>query len=150
MRHPRLVEEILAAGIDTYLALLEKRPELYRFVVGNPVLEQAGSTRRVDYTGIIATRIDDIIRVSSPIDAASERATADELARRPWGTAIVGFIKAAGDWWLENPGQLSRAELTESLTSLLWSGAAVVVGPGIPGEPGATRRQPARTERGRS
>ncbi|CAN5663533.1 TetR family transcriptional regulator [soil metagenome] len=141
---------MVAAGIDTYLALLEKRPELYRFVVGNPVLEQAGSTRRVDYTGIIATRVDDIIRLSAPIDDTSGRAAADELARRPWGTAIVGFIKAAGDWWLENPGQLSRAQLTESLTSLLWSGAAVVVGPVTPSDSGAARRQPGRTERGRS
>jgi hypothetical protein len=40
--------------------------------------------------------------------------------RRPWGTAIVGLVKAAGDWWLEHPAELTRAELAESLTVLLW------------------------------
>jgi AcrR family transcriptional regulator len=116
-RSPR---DRVAAGIDTYLALLEKRPELYRFVVGNPVLERAGSDRRIDYTGIIAARIDDIIGATS----ATVDNGAPSLSHAPWGNAIVGFIKAAGDWWLDHPGQVSRAELTDSLTELLWHGIA--------------------------
>lgn len=115
-RSPR---DMVAAGIDIYLALLEKRPELYRFVVVNPVLERAGSDRRVDYTGIVAARIDEIIGMTS-VEGG------DESSRAPWGNAIVGFIKAAGDWWLANPGQLTRAELTASLTELLWSGVAAI------------------------
>jgi hypothetical protein len=49
------------------------------------------------------------------------------VAAKPWAAAIVGYVKAAGDWWLDNPGQLTRAELTESLTVLLWSGASGIV-----------------------
>ena len=133
-RSPR---EMVAAGIDTYLALLENRPELYRFVVRNPVLEQAGSARRVDYTGIIASRIDELVSSarlptvpSSAAGGASD--AAGPLSRKPWGTAIIGFVQAAGDWWLDHPGELSRAELTESLTGLLWVGVGGVIPDGVP------------------
>jgi AcrR family transcriptional regulator len=124
---------MVAAGIDTYLALLEKRPELYRFVVRNPVLEQAGSHRRIDYTGIIASRLDDIIRLASPAQDPVDP------ARRPWGAAIVGFIKSAGDWWLDHPRDLTRAQLTDSLTDLLWNGAAGILA--ISGRPANERRE---------
>ncbi|MDQ1718499.1 MAG: hypothetical protein QOE71_1913 [Pseudonocardiales bacterium] len=124
---------MVAAGIDSYLALLEKRPELYRFVVRNPVLEQAGSYRRIDYTGIIASRLDDIIRLASPAQDPVDP------ARRPWGTAIVGFIKSAGDWWLDHPHDLTRAELTASLTDLLWNGAAGTLA--VSGRPANERRE---------
>jgi hypothetical protein len=43
---------------------------------------------------------------------------------QPWGTAIVGLVKAARDWGLEHRSELSRAELVESLSTLLWAGAA--------------------------
>ena len=45
------------------------------------------------------------------------------MLRRPWGAAIVGLVKAAGDWWLEHPTVMTRAELAESLTILLWGEA---------------------------
>ncbi|MDQ1730095.1 MAG: hypothetical protein QOK10_254 [Pseudonocardiales bacterium] len=115
--------EMVAAGIDTYLALLQKRPELYRFVVQNPVLERQAIQQRVDYTGIIAARIDELITAISP------EADRESLMRRPWGNAVVGSIKAAGDWWLDHPDELSREQLTESLTSLLWNGASGISSP---------------------
>lgn len=124
--------EMVATGIDTYLALLEKRPELYRFVVRNPLLEQAGPSRRVDYTSTIAARIDALIAASSRADSVAGDTTAgqpaaERISRKPWGTAIVGFVQAAGDWWLDHPGELTRAQLTDSLTGLLWAGAAGII-----------------------
>jgi AcrR family transcriptional regulator len=113
---------MVATGIDTYLSMLEKAPELYRFVVRNPILEQAGGAGAVDYTGIIAARVDDLIRQIT-------HAGGDGAMGKPWGTAIVGFMKSAGDWWLDHPGVLTRAELTESLTGLLWNGAAALQTP---------------------
>jgi AcrR family transcriptional regulator len=122
----RDAREMVSGGIDSYLSMLEKAPELYRFVVRNPVLGQAGSPGAVDYTSMIAARLDDVIALASA-------ARGEVALRRPWGTAIVGLMKAAGDWWLDNPGVLSRAELTTSLTELLWNGAS-----GIAGDPAAT------------
>jgi len=104
----------IRSGIDAFLAVLDRNPELYRFVVRNPVVERAGGDAVADYTGRIAARLDELIgALPAP----------DPVLRRPWGTAIVGLVKAAGDWWLEHPAAMTRAELAESLTTLLWGEA---------------------------
>ncbi len=30
---------------------------------------------------------------------------------------MVGFIRAAADWWIEHPDEMTRADLTEYLTT---------------------------------
>ena len=105
---------MIRAGIDAFLAVLDRNPQVYRFVVRNPIVQRAGEDPVADYIGRIAGRLDELIG-SLP--------AAEPGLRRPWGTAIVGLVKAAGDWWLEHPAELSRAELAESLTVLLWGGA---------------------------
>ncbi|MDQ2837435.1 MAG: TetR/AcrR family transcriptional regulator [Actinomycetota bacterium] len=106
---------MVTAGIEAYLAVLDKNPALYRFVVSNPILERAGGDPVADYTGLIAARLDELIaRLPGPLS--------DPVLRRPWGTAIVGLVKAAGDWWLDHPDAMTRSQLAESLTTLLWGG----------------------------
>lgn len=123
MATQRSQRQMVEAGIDTYLALLQKRPELYRFVVRNPVLERAGAQGQVDYTGIIVRRVDQLVGATS-----SDRLP--PALRRPWGAAIVGLIKSAGDWWLDHPNELTREQLTASLTTLLWDGAGSLTASG--------------------
>ena len=48
----------------------------------------------------------------------------DPAAARPWSDAVVGFIRAAGLWWLDHPGAMTRVELSEYLAALLWGGGA--------------------------
>lgn len=106
---------VIRAGIDAFLAVLDKNPQLYRFVVRNPVVQKSGVDAVADYTGQVAARLDELITaLPHP----------DPVLRRPWGTAIVGLVKAAGDWWLDHPDAMTRAELAESLTVLLWGEAA--------------------------
>ena len=105
---------MIRAGIDAFLAVLDRNPQVYRFVVRNPVVQRDGDDPVADYIGRIAARLDELIGLLPG---------AEPSLRRPWGTAIVGLVKAAGDWWLEHPGELSRAELAESLTRLLWGEA---------------------------
>jgi AcrR family transcriptional regulator len=100
---------MLRAGVDAYLRLLDTEPQLYRFVVHNPAVGT------VDYSSVISELI------SSIFDSRlSERGLPGDPAG-PWGIAVVGAVRAAGDWWLENPG-LSRQELSDYLTALLWDG----------------------------
>jgi AcrR family transcriptional regulator len=105
---------MIQAGIDAFLAVLDRNPQVYRFVVRNAVVQRAGEDPVADYIGRIATRLDELIGALP----ASE-----PLLRRPWGAAIVGLVKAAGDWWLEHPTVMTRTELAESLTILLWGEA---------------------------
>ncbi|MEP6853065.1 MAG: TetR/AcrR family transcriptional regulator [bacterium] len=108
----------LAAGVNAYLRLLDEDPELYRFVVHNPVLEGSGE-RFADYTSVVSDLI------TALFDARLRERGADPEPADPWGVAVVGAVRAAGDWWLENPGR-PRAELAEDLTDLLWSGMVAV------------------------
>ena len=102
---------MIRAGIDAFLAVLDRNPQVYRFVVRNPIVQRAGDDPVADYIGRIAARLDELIGALPAPEPA---------LRRPWGNAIVGLVKAAGDWWLEHPAELTRAELAESLTLLLW------------------------------
>ena len=111
-RDPRAM---VAAGIDAYLAVLDRNPELYRFVVSNPIVQRAGGDPVADYTGLIAARLDELI-------GQLPGSAPDPTLRLPWGTAIVGLVKAAGDWWLDHPGSMDRGQLAESLTMLLLGG----------------------------
>jgi AcrR family transcriptional regulator len=105
---------MIRAGIDAFLAVLDRNPQVYRFVVGNPVVQRSGADPVADYVGQIAGRLAELIAALPGPEPA---------LRRPWANAIVGMVKAAGDWWLDHPGELSRAELAESLTLLLWGEA---------------------------
>lgn len=44
----------------------------------------------------------------------------------PWGEAIVGFISAASLWWIEHRDAMTRQQLADYLSALLWGGAAGV------------------------
>jgi AcrR family transcriptional regulator len=105
---------MVRAGIDAFLAVLDRNPQVYRFVVSNPVVQRSGADPVADYNSQIAGRLAELI---------AELPGPDPALRRPWANAIVGLVKAAGDWWLDHPGELSRAELAESLTRLLWGEA---------------------------
>lgn len=114
------------ATLETYLAAIESRPQVYRFLmhpgedgtagagdrgfdVGRhsvPLLRRLGE----ELAKVIAERVD--------LDQDSEEAA------RVWGHGVVGMMYAAGDWWLrEQP--CSRAELVRHLTDLLWGRLAV-------------------------
>ncbi|QDY75674.1 TetR family transcriptional regulator [Streptomyces qinzhouensis] len=114
----------IAATLDTYLAAIEARPQVYRFLM-HPAESPVADPAQQPEAGF------DIGRHSAPV----LRRLGEELAQvigdrvdlgpdgarraRVWGHGIVGMMHAAGDWWLgERP--CSRAELVADLTDLLW------------------------------
>jgi AcrR family transcriptional regulator len=126
--------ERVEATLDTYLAAIEARPQVYRFLM-HPSEDSRGAE-----TGFGI----------GPHSAPLLRRMGEELARvvhervdlgpdggrlaRVWGHGIVGMMHAAGDWWLgERP--CTRAELVRSLADLLWGRLAAVAdragGPGF-------------------
>jgi AcrR family transcriptional regulator len=121
--------------LDTYLAAIEARPQVYRFLM-HPAEDAAAPTPEQGF---------DVGRHSAPLlrrmgeelaEVIAERVdlgpNSEQLAR-VWGHGIVGMMHAAGDWWLgERP--CSRAELVSSLADLLWGRlAAAGDRPGGPG-----------------
>lgn len=112
--------ELISASVHAYLELLEQSPQLYRFVVAHPDLEPTEDGSTATFSEVIADLLAQ--QLAAPLAAAG----LDPSYAHPWGEAIVGFISAASLWWLDHPGAMSRGQLGDYLTALLWGGAAGV------------------------
>jgi AcrR family transcriptional regulator len=131
-------QELIAATIEAYLSAIEAEPDLYRFVVhqsgapGMPhILETAARTIATELARVIGDRLRAL-----GIDAGGAQ---------PWAYGIVGLVQSVGDWWILHSRPMSRAVLTDYLTTLLWHGfsgiqAAADVPMGVPGPPGSGGR----------
>jgi AcrR family transcriptional regulator len=109
--------EIFQAYVDAYIGFISDRPALYHFIARYQPVE-TGETSDPHRT------------MSDAIAAQLGRGLAlvgsDPALAHPWGEASLGFVQAAGLWWLDHPDRMTRAELTEYLTTLLWDGAAAI------------------------
>lgn len=116
------------ATLDTYLAAIEARPQVYRFLMhpaddaaDAQLPEQGFDVGR--HSAPLLRRLGEelAIVIEERVDLGPDSA---QLAR-VWGHGIVGMMHAAGDWWLgERP--CSRAQLVSSLADLLWGRLALV------------------------
>jgi AcrR family transcriptional regulator len=102
----------LHAGVDAYLSVLEGTPTLYRFVINS------GGEQLNEFMALVGGLITQELR-----DDLAARGVHPDAAT-PWSSAIVGFVRAAGDWWLANRSLMTREQLAEYVTYLLWGGAA--------------------------
>lgn len=112
--HPR---EHVAAVIDTYLRVLEEEPELYRFVVRRRFADSSAGDPVSEYSGVVAAQL------ARAMGDRLRFAGLDSGGAEPWGHGIVGLVQSAGDWWLDRQ-PMSRAGLTDYLTTLIWGGFA--------------------------
>ena len=102
----------VAATIDAYLSAIERRPDVYRFVVQHAALEEPAVA---GYIALVQQRL------AAELAAGLRRqlGLADDAARAEiWAHGIVGMVRSAGDWWLEQRS-VSRPVLVSELTDLL-------------------------------
>ena len=126
--------ERVEATLGTYLAAIEARPQVYRFLMhpadDSQQSEQSQQSQQSEQSEQSEQDFDE-----GPHSAPLLRRLGEELAKviaervdlgpdsdqlaRVWGHGIVGMMHAAGDWWLgERP--CSRDRLVSSLADLLW------------------------------
>lgn len=126
-------QELLRGTIDTYLALVERDANLYRFLSAN---------RAGDHRDLLAALIAE--EVAIVIDQRLEAAGLDRRAAHPFAYGLVGMVHFAGDWWSEQ-ATVTRAELLDQLMTLAWDGlgalrlderAEAAADPGDPDRPG--------------
>ncbi|MFC7216926.1 TetR family transcriptional regulator [Streptomyces polyrhachis] len=125
--------ERVEATLDTYLAAIEARPQVYRFLM-HPADEQPAP--EADFE--IARHAVPLMRrlgeeLAEVIAERVDLGPSGHLLARAWGHGIVGMMHAAGDWWLaEQP--CPRREVVQAVTDLLWGKLATA--PDRPGSPG--------------
>jgi AcrR family transcriptional regulator len=113
------------ATLDTYLAAIEARPQVYRFLM-HPAEPEPGTAGEAafdvgQHTAPLLRRLGEELGkvIADRLDTGPDGA---ERAR-VWGHGVVGMMYAAGDWWLrERP--CSREVLVTRLTDLLWGSLA--------------------------
>jgi AcrR family transcriptional regulator len=102
----------VAATIDAYLAAIERRPDVYRFVVHQAAVEEpavAGYVVLVQQR--LAAELATGLRLQLGLEEGAVRAEV-------WANGIVGMVRSAGDWWLEQR-DVSRDVLVTELTYML-------------------------------
>jgi AcrR family transcriptional regulator len=117
-RHPR---ERIRTVMATYLAFLERDPELHRFVT------RVAPSQRPD----ARTAIDDALTVvcAEVVEAVERELTGarlDPTPARTWGVGMVGMVLLVGDRWLDARDE-DRQTLVDRLTDLLWHGFRGIV-----------------------
>jgi AcrR family transcriptional regulator len=109
--------DLVAGAIDAYLQLVERDPEVYRFVVSAPLLDR---TPAGDPASPVTSHIAG--EMSGLLAAALEAAGRDPSAAHVWAAGLVGLVRAGADQWLGTPDSLRRQDLAQHLTDLAWGG----------------------------
>lgn len=104
----------IAGMVRAYLTLVERDPDIYRFVMARPT-ELESSNADADpvrqLTGQIGHRIAEIL-------TGPELQLPAEIAR-VWGHGIVGMVQAAADQWLADNTPVTVEGLTDTVVSLI-------------------------------
>lgn len=100
------------ATIDAYLAAIERRPDVYRFVVHQAAVEEPAVA---GYVALVQQRLATELAAGLRLQL---RLPDDAIRARVWAHGIVGMVRSAGDWWLSERN-VSRAVLVSELTDLL-------------------------------
>ncbi|MFJ9041747.1 TetR family transcriptional regulator [Streptomyces sp. NPDC102406] len=110
--------ERVEATLDTYLAAIEARPQVYRFLMHPADVSPADPGFDVGrHSAPLLRRMGE--ELADVIEERVDLGPAGQQLARVWGHGIVGMMHAAGDWWLgERP--CTRAELVQGLADLLW------------------------------
>jgi AcrR family transcriptional regulator len=112
-------EQLLRATIDTYLAFVERDPQLYSFLIG-----RLGAPVGTDVANGLVGQVGS--RVALVLGEQLRTLGIDSGPAEPWAFGIVGMVHLAGDWWLERR-TMTRARLVDDITALLWTGLGGLV-----------------------
>jgi AcrR family transcriptional regulator len=108
--------ERVARSIDAWVGFIEGDPHIYRFLSEGSF----GAGRRLDERRLIA----DLGRtVARAMGEWLREEGVDSGPAEPWAFGVLGMVHISTEWWLERR-TLSRKDLVEYLTSLLWTGIA--------------------------
>ena len=105
----------LEAGIDAYLAHIERHPGVYRFLTQRVPAEGVDGVQLV--TRYVDRVADEVAAVLHDVGGPTVRPQEAQLLAH----GITGMVQLAGEAWLKD-GSMRRADAVSSLTEVLWTG----------------------------
>ena len=134
-------------AITAYLTLVEKDPEVYRFVVTSPSGERSVAPA-ADSAMVLADAV--AVPIGELLAQKLAALGGDPGPAPVWASGVVGMVQAAADAWLRSEPRRSRVELAELLTNLAWSGLSPGFEASAPALTRPPRDEPARNEPARN
>ena len=121
LHSPGSPRQLLRQSIDSFVGFVDEDPHIYRFIV-----REAGNAASPDKGVPIARlRVFDALGalITASLAQGMRHAGQDEGRAEPIAFATMGMVFGAAEWWLDRRS-VSRDELVDILTDLLWSGLA--------------------------
>ncbi|HEX5401219.1 MAG TPA: TetR/AcrR family transcriptional regulator [Pseudonocardiaceae bacterium] len=106
--------ERIRRAVGCYVGFVDDYRELYRFLVLRP-----NPTKR-DLVQEDKSKIAEVL--TELLAAYLTLFRMDPVVAGPSAHGIVGLVQGAVEWWLDHPGEMTRQQLTDHLTTLIWHG----------------------------
>jgi AcrR family transcriptional regulator len=98
--------------VDAYLETIEVNPQLYRFMVSRSFVQ-------IDTDPIFANESIIATTLCGLFERWMSEGGMNTGAAEPFSYAVVGGVRTAGAWWLDNQS-MPREELSDHLTDMVW------------------------------
>jgi hypothetical protein len=105
---------MVRSAIDTFIGFVERDPQVYRFLVRGV----AGADRSFIEQRLV-TELGS--RIAQVLRTGLRAAGADTGPAEVWSFSILGTVLAGAEWWQLRP-TMSREDLVDYLTQLVWGG----------------------------
>lgn len=106
--------ERVRLGIEAWVGFIESDPQIYRFLSEGSF----GAGRRLEDRRLVS---DVGVVVARALGEWLRQQGADSGPAEPWAYGVLGMVHVTTEWWLDRR-TLSRKDLVDYLTALLWSG----------------------------
>lgn len=106
-------------GIEALLEFVEERPGAWRLIsrnVSDPVVAEALVRLREQAAGAIAATMVDDVPPQRRGDLPAEQTVL------VFAHLLAGGIQFLANWWISNPGQLTRDQLVQEMMNFAWIG----------------------------
>jgi AcrR family transcriptional regulator len=108
------IYERIRRAVDCYVAFIDEYRELYRFLVlrPNPIKQDLVQEDKSKIAGVLTELLGAYLKLFRM----------ETSVAGPSAHGIVGLVQGAGEWWLDHPDEMTREQLTNHLTMLIWHG----------------------------
>ena len=133
-RSPRTV---IAAITDSYLALVERDPEIYRFVVTRPLNDTDGDDPLAGMSSRMGERLtpvmEHLLRTAARAGGEAGAASVTSETARTLAHGLVGLVRFVCEDWVSRDGRPPREQLVHEVAELFGARFdAIAAGPATP------------------
>jgi AcrR family transcriptional regulator len=108
------IYERIHSAVGCYVTFVDNYRELYRFLVlrSHPTKQEVVQRDKLKIAEVLGALMTAYLKMFNM----------DPVIAAPSAYGIVGLVQVAVEWWLDNSAVMSREQVTDHLTKLIWHG----------------------------